>query len=268
MHSKKNKKTIFNAIRKLTSPKRMVLVLIINPLKKGQASFMLYHQNRHRANQLKLKREIETIQQEMINKQLNAHFTLKSEDSFSEKKLNGGRIEAYDMVNSFSNLMKSGILFSDCINWSLGEELAFTKKYLDLMKTRYNSLFGFNMQIAKSVDSKNLLVPRLIIQNCTESVIKKAYEQEKTKKNMEINCAQTSEAVEITNTINMGAVDKNEKKGSRFLDKNSKCMMLNTKQIEFYNRLYNTDISLEVIDTLNPESESIIQVRLIIPYTY
>lgn len=268
MSTRKKKASAFNAIKVLIIPFRLISSLIINSCNNGNTYILHALQKKSQKDKLRLQKEIEAIQQQMINKQLNTHFALKAEDSISERILISERIEAYDLVNSFSNLMRAGVLFSNSINWALKEELAFTKNYLDLMKIRYSTLFDFKMHIKKPVDCKNLLVPRLLIQNCTESVIKKAFDQEKTKRYMEINCSQSTEAVEITNTINLGATYRQEKRPTRFLDKNSKCMQLNTKQIDAYNKLYNTDISLEAIDTINTKGESIIQVKLIIPYTY
>lgn len=251
-----------------TKPMRNFSSLVFNSLSKGNTYIMHALQKGTQKSKFKLQKEIEAIQQQMINKQLNTHFDLKTEDSVSSKILNSERLEAYDLVNSFSNLMRSGMLFSNSINWALEEELVFTKNYLDLMKTRYNTLFDFDLHIVHPVDCKNLLVPRLLIQNCTERVIVKAFDQGKTKRYMEINCSQSSEAVEITNAINLGASYTQEKRPISFLNKNSKCMLLNTKQIEAYNKLYSTDISLESLESINAESETIIQIKLIIPYTY
>lgn len=247
---------------------RIIWSFSVESWKRGYANFMQTLQKRNYEDKLKLHKEIEAIQHEMINMQLNTHFTLKTGDSVSEKILNSERFEAYDLVNSFSNLMRSGVLFSNRISWSLKEELAFTKNYLDLMKIQYIRFFDFNMLIEKSDEYNKMLVPRLFVQNCTENLIKNSFAREKTKSFMEINCLQSIEAVEITITINLGAGHRLEKRQPCLFDKNGKCMLLNTKQIDAYNQLNCTHIRLYASESLSAESEYIIQAKLIIPYTF
>lgn len=258
---------IYSRIKSLTSISGFVNVFIIKLLERVR-SLSIYSLNKKQTrSNLKLQKKIETIQQQMINKQLNAHFTLKTEERGSTKVLNEEPVEAYDLVNSFSNLMRSGVLFSDGINWSLETELSFTRNYLDLMKIRYNTLFDFEMHIGNVAECKNHLVPRLLVQNCTENAIKRAFASETAKSHMRIIGLQSGEAIEITISINLAAKTKFENKTTNLHPEHS-CMLLNLKQIEAYNKRFQTDITLDTAEIICEAGLAQMQIKLLIPTTH
>ncbi len=228
-------------------------------------AFVQYLFQRRARIKAKLQKEIASLQLQLVNAQLDPHFTFNALNTISAKILKGERFEAYDLITSFSNLMRSATLFSEKASWSMEEELNFTRDYLSLMEVRFANRFLFQIEVDDTIDTAKTAIPRLLIQNFAENAVKHAFTHIDYRGQLTISAMPDEQDMHILITDN-GIGRKNAEQNS--LDsaqKSGKGIKLNGKQIEIYNKLFHTNIQFEIIDIQNDTKALGTQIHIIIP---
>ena len=105
--------------------------------------------------------------------------------------------KAYDHFVRFSRLIRSSLLSSDKIYRSLQEEIQFTEDYLEFQKDRFNDKFDFNINIDKSIDTKEFQIPKMAIQGYAENAVKHAFNGLSRKGLIEINISKNKDSITI-----------------------------------------------------------------------
>lgn len=228
------------------------------------ALFQFLYQRRAR-KKAKLQKEIASLQLQLVNAQLDPHFIFNTLNTVSAKILKGERFEAYDLITSFSNLMRSAMLFSEKESWSLKEELNFTKDYLSLMKVRFADRFLFQVEVDEQIDMINILIPRLLVHNFAENAIKHAFTQINYTGQLSIGVKRSDQTIEILISDN-GIGRKNaELINKESTQKSGQGIKLNGKQIEIYNKLFHTNIQFEIRDLCDDNKSIGTQIYISIP---
>ncbi|MDV7186088.1 histidine kinase [Lutibacter sp. TH_r2] len=213
----------------------------------------------------KLQKEITALQLQLVNSKLDPHFTFNALNTVSAKVLKGDRFEAYDLMTSFSSLMRSALFFSDKDSWSLAEELNFTKSYLTLMKGRFKNRFSYAIVVGEVVNKKKITIPRLLVQNFVENAVKHAFNGIDYEGLINIRVKNLDEAVNISIIDNGIGRKKAQLKNNNNPNKSGKGIGLNKKQIEIYNKLYKTNITIEIIDLFNTNISTGTEIKIVIP---
>jgi LytS/YehU family sensor histidine kinase len=107
----------------------------------------------------------------LLSNQLDPHFTFNAINSISASILQSRPEEANRNLLTLSRLMRSGVMHSDKLSRSLAEELEFLQNYLDLMKTRADQGFSYQIDLDDNIDLQ-WQVPRMITQIYAENAIK------------------------------------------------------------------------------------------------
>lgn len=213
----------------------------------------------------KLQKEITALQLQLVNSKLDPHFTFNALNTVSAKVLKGERFEAYDLMTNFSSLMRSAMFFSDKDNWSLKEELNFTESYLTLMKGRFKNRFSFTIVVGEVVNTEKVLIPRLLVQNFAENAVKHAFNGIENEGLLELKVKHTNNAVQISLKDNGIGLEKAKLNTEKDPNKSGKGIGLNKKQIEIYNQLYKTNITIEIIDLFNTNISAGTEIKIVIP---
>lgn len=222
-----------------------ILIYVLNFLFITLIQFLYQRRARNKA---KLQKKIASLQLQLVNAQLDPHFTFNALNTVSAKILKGERFEAYDLMISFSNLMRSAMLFSENESWSLDEELNFTKDYLSLMKVRFADSFLFNIEVDEQIDMSNIAIPRLLVQNFAENAIKHAFTLIDYTGLLTILVKKVGQTIMILITDNGIGREKAERITNESSQKSGKGIKLNGQQIEIYNKLFKTNIQFEIRD--------------------
>ena len=248
-------------------PLRYVLYAVLYFLCVG----LIYLPRRRRllntSNRIKLQKEISSLQLKLVNAQLDPHFTFNALNTVSAKILKGERFEAYDLMTSFSNLMRSAMLHSDKNRWELQEELDFSQNYLILMQGRFKNVFTFSFKIDPTITIEAVFVPRLLIQNFIENIIKHAFKNIDYKGIISVEIGTLENNLEIKISDNGIGRDKAQINTLNDVNKSGKGIGLNREQLRIYNKLYATQINFEIIDLYLNNSPSGTQVIITIPKT-
>ncbi len=212
-----------------------------------------------------LHKEINKLQLQLANSQLDPHFMYNALNTVSAMILKGERFDAYDLLNSFSNLMRIAMLFSNKNRWSLAEELKFTQDYLVLMKARFPLRFEYKIEIPNEIQTENAFVPRLLIQNFVENAVKHAWTNIDYTGQLDILVIKTESILKITITDNGIGRKKAIQNSEQSSNKSGNGIRLNGKQVEVYNKLYHTNINFQITDVKENGVGKGTQISIIIP---
>ncbi|WP_372746010.1 histidine kinase [Lutibacter sp.] len=213
----------------------------------------------------KLQKEITALQLQLVNSKLDPHFTFNALNTVSAKVLKGERFEAYDLMTNFSSLMRSAMFFSDKDSWDLSEELKFTESYLILMKSRFSKVFNFVIEVEENLDTEKISIPRLLLQNFAENAIKHAFVNISYQGVLKIAVKKTINTIIVTIEDNGIGREKAQQNSEKDTNKSGKGIRLNKKQVQIYNQLYKTNITLEIFDLFDNNTSSGTKISIAIP---
>lgn len=248
-------------------PFRLLIFLVIYALCTGFIFLVQYLHQRRVRNREKLQKEIASLQLQLINSQLDPHFTFNALNTVSAKILKGERYEAYDLMNSFSNIMRSAMLFSEKESWSLEEELKFTNDYLSLMKVRFAPRFNFSIESGENIKLNKMFIPRLLVQNFAENAVKHAFTNINYPGFLTISIYQIDHSIEIQLTDNGIGREKAKINADASSNKSGKGITLNRKQLEIFNKLHLTSIHFVIEDIYTKDVASGTRIKITIPFT-
>ena len=118
-----------------------------------------------------LKKKIKENENKLLRSQMNPHFLFNSLNSINSFIILNKKDEASDYLTSFSKLMRKILDNSGKEVISLKEELDSTKLYMDLEAARLEHKFDYSITVDKSLDTKEITIPPLILQPFLENAI-------------------------------------------------------------------------------------------------
>ncbi|MBN1925614.1 MAG: histidine kinase [Prolixibacteraceae bacterium] len=231
-------------------PIRYIIYVLIYLLSVGFVYVTQLLQKQQSSKREKLQKQIEALQLQLVNSQLDPHFTFNSINTVSSKILKGEKLEAYDLMTSFSRMMRSAMLFSNKAYWSLKEEFQFTEDYLTFMEQRFPETFDFCFTIDHTIISEKINTPRLLIQNFAENAVKHAFNGIDYKGQIEISLQKEREQIFVMVTDNGIGREQGRINAEKSPMKSGKGLKLIQQQVEIYNRLYNAEIKIEISDNM------------------
>lgn len=229
-------------------PFRLILFFLIYLLSTGFIYLSKQLQKRQILKREMLHKKISELQLQLVNSQLDPHFTFNTLNTVSAKILKGEKFEAYDLMSRFARMMRSAMLFNNKDYWSLEEELNFATDYLSLMKERFCDLFNFSVLVNPGVDIVKIHTPRLLIQNFAENAIKHAFTDIDYPGQISINVFSDNKDIHIEITDNGIGREQAKINFEKSKSKSGKGLGLIQQQVEFYNSLNNTQISFKIED--------------------
>lgn len=106
-----------------------------------------------------------------LQAQMNPHFIFNSLNSVRAYIISNETKSASDFLNKFARLIRLILHYSSKDTISLKEELEAITLYVELEQMRYRENFGFILKVDEGMDTKNFLIPPLILQPYIENAI-------------------------------------------------------------------------------------------------
>ena len=144
-----------------------------------------YIQNNKRLSE-ELERRMELLSQTKLNAlkaQINPHFlfnTLNVIVMMIDEELEDSR--SAQMVDDLAGILQYSLDDQDMV--SLSQELDHTKRYVNIMQTRYKNFFSISYEIAP--DTLPIQIPKLLLQPLIENAVSHGFTREDTTKKWEI----------------------------------------------------------------------------------
>ncbi|MCT4601497.1 MAG: histidine kinase [Marinifilum sp.] len=208
--------------------------------------FLLEIQFKLNAKRQKLEEEISNLQLQNLRNQLDPHFTFNALNSVGNAIYKEDKEVAYDLFQRFTRMIRSSLLVSDKVFRSLGEELMFTRDYLEFQKTRFKERFDYKFEIQNNIDVNDIEIPKMLIQSFTENAVKHAFYGVDYKGLIVVKVYNEQSRVEVF--IEDNGIGINKSKVLKATSGTQKGEEIIQDQLKSINRLYNKAYLLDILD--------------------
>lgn len=196
---------------------------------------------------LALKSRLDELQLRTIKSQIDPHFIFNTLNSIGALINTEKKERAYHYMSSISRLLQSIVASSSSVIWTLEEEIAFVKDYIELEMFRFEDKFSYNLFIDEVIDQR-IKFPKMGIQSFVENAIKHGIIQKEKDGLITLRLSKTNREVLIEITDN-GIGRKAAGKYS--LSSTHKGIEIMKNFYELYNQIHQNNISYEIIDLYN-----------------
>ncbi|CAL2076013.1 protein of unknown function [Tenacibaculum sp. 190524A02b] len=265
VESKKELSEKENEINKLSKNRKKIILISLASL--GVLALLFYFQKIRTEKHIAISQSKEAISKlEALHSKMNPHFLFNTISSIQNKVLNLERIKAYNMLESFSELLRIMLRNSDNINIKLSEELNFLELYLSFYKLRQGDRFEYILDVDTKAIGSNPLIPSMMLQPHIENAIIHAFPNnyEGTKK-LIVTLKEVNKGIHVSiadNGIGREASFKNKKY--------KKTLSISTnnlkKRIEHLRKLGYKKANIEIRDLYKREKPIGTSVEVYLPY--
>lgn len=137
-------------------------------------SFVFYKRKKEAETKKKeadLNAEITQTEMKVLRSQMNPHFIFNSLNSIGDFILRNDIKAANQYLTKFANVIRLILENSEHSSVALEDDLNALKLYMDIERLRLNNKFNYEVNVDKTVDAQNVLVPPLIFQPFVENSI-------------------------------------------------------------------------------------------------
>ncbi|PIF46199.1 two component regulator with propeller domain [Chryseobacterium sp. 52] len=209
-------------------------------------------------------KKIAELELQAIKAQINPHFIYNCLNSIKFLLFKEDYQETENYLDLFSQLIRKTLHYSEKTFMPISEEIEYLSLYMDMEKLRQNELFDYEIHVSEKVQ-KNWVIPSLLIQPFVENAIKHGISSLKTEKGyIKISFDHTDSVLCVTIEDNGTGIKTNKES---FTHMNSFGLKLSQKRIETFQQLFETHITLEIINLSEQSEKQGTQVKLYItPY--
>lgn len=118
----------------------------------------------------RLEAQLADAKLQALQAQINPHFLLNSLNAVAGLVQSGDRDRAYDAISALGGLLQAAMRNGRAADMTLGEELQFLERYLQLCELRFARRFRYHVSIPEELRARR--VPALIVQPLIENAIR------------------------------------------------------------------------------------------------
>lgn len=193
----------------------------------------------------------------MIQSQMNSHFLFNTLNSIKNYIIKNETRLAASYLTSFAQLIRNVLNNSQKELISLASELDTLKLYLKLEMLRFDNKFDYTIVVDNAIDINKTKVPPLLLQPFIENAIWHGLLHKDTKGKIEVSIKKEYGKL-IYSIIDNGVGRKKaeEMKSKSALGKKTYGLKLSSERLETFKKMYDFDISMEIIDILDDIHEA------------
>lgn len=212
-----------------------------------------------RIEMLGINEKLSEARLEALRSQMNPHFIFNSLNAIQECILTNKVDAAYEYLSKFSKLQRMVLNNSAEEFITLSSEIEMLKLYLSLESLRFSQSFMYTVDVDKSVDADEIMVPSMIIQPYVENSVWHGLRNKSGDKILTVTCVEVAGELIITIDDNgigrkKAAIIKAQKLGTGKVE--SKGTILTEQRINILSIKYNAKIYAEIIDKVNEKNEA------------
>lgn len=209
---------------------------------------------------LYFEKKIAELELQAIKAQINPHFIYNCLNSIQYLLFKGDYSKTENYLNIFSKMIRKTLHYSEKTFITINEEADYLFLYLNMEKLRQDDLFDYSIDISEDVN-KNWAIPSLLIQPFVENAIKHGVSDLENQKGLiSISFDYKNESLCITIEDN-GTGISNIKESAL---NNSFGLKLSQKRIETFKHLFETNITLKIVNLSDESEKQGTQVKLYI----
>jgi signal transduction histidine kinase len=126
----------------------------------------------------RLEAQLAEARLQALQAQINPHFLLNSLNAIAGLVQSGERDRAFDAIGRLGELLQMALRHGSDLNVTLGDEMDFLLRYLNLCELRFDSRFQYCISVPESLRSRR--VPALIVQPLIENAIRHGMQPSRT----------------------------------------------------------------------------------------
>ncbi|HVI44551.1 MAG TPA: histidine kinase [Chitinophaga sp.] len=225
-------------------------------------------EQRKKQLEIEYDKKLTEIELKAIRAQINPHFIFNCLNSIQLFVMQRDYEYAQKYLSDFSYLIRKTLDFSRRNFISLADEITYLNTYLGLEKMRFENRMEYEIIVDPVIATAELEIPAMLLQPYVENAVKHGMtnpQQPIGKLSIHFNqvAADMLECIVADNGIGIA-----KSKSLRTLPKHhqSSGMEISLNRAELLNKMYNTEIVIEIIDkSAQNEEESGTVVRILIP---
>ncbi|MFD2520853.1 histidine kinase [Emticicia soli] len=213
-----------------------------------------------------LEQAVSVSELNILRLQINPHFLFNSLNSIKSYIIKNKIDEAADYLTDFSTLIRSILQKSREQVVTLHEELTTAQLYVKLEQLRFQKKFDFVFELSSDIDTKNIMIPALLLQPYIENAIKHGLANKPTKGILQLVVNDLDQYIEILiDDDGIGRTQarelKNNSDGHRSMG-----LKLNEERLKLLNKIHEWDIQYKIVDKFDTNNQPAgTRIILIIP---
>ncbi|MBC8172487.1 MAG: histidine kinase [Chitinophagales bacterium] len=129
------------------------------------------YEKKKQQEQSELQTKISELRHQALNTSMNPHFIFNSLNSIQQFINTHNTEEASEYLGKFARLIRMMLDNGGKTYISLEEELDRLNRYLELEKIRFGGKLNYDMQVEKTINTKNIKIPNMILQPFVENAL-------------------------------------------------------------------------------------------------
>ncbi|MFB6457758.1 histidine kinase [Chitinophaga sp. Hz27] len=213
-------------------------------------------------------KKLTEIELKAIRAQINPHFIFNCLNSIQLFVMQRDFEFAQKYLSDFSYLIRKTLDFSRRNFISLADEITYLNTYLGLERMRFENRMEYEIKVDPDIATAELEIPAMLLQPYVENAVKHGMTNTKHAiGKLSVRFVQTASDM-LECIIEDNGIGISRSKALRTLPKHhqSSGMEISQNRAELLNKMYNTEIQIEIIDkSATDESDSGTVVRILIP---
>ena len=213
--------------------------------------------------------QIKELEKQSLLSKINPHFLFNSLNSVQTFILNKQNEDAVMFIGKFSKLIRQTLENSVETNVIIEKEIDLLQNYMDFEKNRCEIPFNYHINISKSIDIEEVLIPPMLIQPFIENSIKHGIDHLKTQGNIKLDFKIINEKLLRVDVVDDGIGRKQSLKLKKEQSKSSLGIKLVMDRINLYNDIKWKEplYKVQYYDLCDEKNESLgTKVTLFIPF--
>ncbi|MBK5722071.1 histidine kinase [Dysgonomonas sp. Marseille-P4677] len=207
-----------------------------------------------------IKKKNKKIALQSLRREMNPHFIFNSLNSVNQFIAQNNELEANKYLSSYSKLMRNIMENSNKDFISLSTEIDQMREYLDLEYMRFHDKFSYRIDIDDSLDTDSIFIPNMLIQPQLENAIWHGLRYKEDGKGLltlTVNLKDDKLSVIIEDN-GIGLIKSRELKTKHQKEHHSRGLTNTQERINLLNSLYNTNITINIMEKENNENGVIV----------
>lgn len=202
----------------------------------------------NRQKDLKQEKQLLTLQQDVLNLQMNPHFLFNALNSIKLYIIRSDKEKAVFYLNKFASLFRTILTSVQQKEVNLKEEIANIINYVELENMRFNNSIKFDLQIEDAVPVEKIIVPSMLLQVFVENAILHGLSTKEGEKVLKIDIKKyQTDKIKIAIADNGIGFKNTLKKDHNYFRKKSMGLTITEERLKSY---FNDDYSLSIKEYL------------------
>jgi streptogramin lyase len=220
-----------------------------------QEALLLQREAELKQQAAEYQRQLAEVEMSALRSQMNPHFIFNVLNSINRYTLDNNAETASTYLTKFARLVRLVLENSRSGNVTLESDLAALELYIEMEALRFKDKVRWAIEVEPGIDQKYLRIPPMLIQPYVENAIWHGLMHKREGGTVVVRISQPTEnqlLVEVEDN-GIGRTAAAELKSKSAVERKSFGMQITSQRLALVNKLYQTDLQVEVLDLVDVE---------------